>query len=248
MKIKINKFHGCGNDFLITEDSAWETIKDKESFVKKICARRFGAGADGFLYLKKESQNEYTWEFYNSDGSYAEMCGNAARCVGQYLFIHKNLDSGSMNTGAGKIFFKKERDLISVKISSLSEIKTVAQNVYMLNTGVPHIVVVDSLNEAEDIKNYRMFDNEINEKGCNVTFISTKGSPYEVKTFERGVEAFTLACGTGAVAAAAIMHSLKNIKEVDIKMPGGPLQVRFQKQEVFLVGPAVQVYQGDYIC
>lgn len=244
--MKISKLHGCGNDFIITTDQKWLEVKDKKDFVKKICQRKFGVGADGFLFLKKSNAEDYMWDFYNSDGSYAEMCGNAARCVGEYLFSMFNLTEIILETKAGKIFIKKIENNYSVKMLVSVSATLVEENIYFINTGVPHLVAVDTPDENKVISKYRQYNNKIDKTGCNITFINTKKSPYLVKSFERGVEAFTSACGTGAVAAALVLKDLKKQSTIEVKMPGGKFKIEVNEKGVYLIGPAVYVYKGEY--
>jgi len=242
--MKILKLQGCGNDFIFTEDTAFENILDKRAFVKKICQRKFSVGADGFIFLKKQT-DDFHWDFYNSDGSDAEMCGNAARCAALYIQSKYKINKTNLVSLAGRHELMADKGEYTVEMLSLSSLETLAESIYFINTGVPHVVVINPIETQDVIKKFRYHDNGVDDKGCNVSILSKEGNRNLVKTFERGVEGFTMACGTGAVAAAFVLRDLNGGDKISLVMPGGKLSVSFLNDKVYLSGASEIVFEGE---
>lgn len=249
--------NGAGNTFLMTDarqNPVSETVSQRAAFAKRICSQIGGLTADGLVILEASNPAEppvdFQWDFYNSDGSPAEMCGNAARCVTRF-FIEKikNQSQVSFQTQAGLIIGRPDlhtnRTVVTMpKLSQPGQfleltIGKTRGEFYVINTGVPHLVV-----EGEPVADAALILRkapELGPAGANVTFYeeTTPGHVTAV-TFERGVDDFTLACGTGAVAAAAFARE-KNpfLKKFDIEMPGGVLTVEWLTDtSATLSGPA----------
>lgn len=211
--------------------SSWSESQKKE-WIQKVCESYFGFKTNGVLFLKKEAGFDFTWDFYNSDGSSAEMCGNAARCAVYYYYhqIEKK-EEISLKTIAGEIRGKVlGEDWVQVQMTKTFDEKR-NLNIpdfatgYFINTGVPHFVV-EKAPDKEWASRLR-FHPEFGKPGSNVTFVKViSWDKAEAVTFERGVEDFTEACGTGAVAAAMYLKSkAPNIQSAKIQMPGGELIV-----------------------
>jgi diaminopimelate epimerase len=247
-KMSLVKMHGTGNDFLIsdcTQIDHFARLSSPQELSKTLCKRKFSVGADGLLFLRlPETKNaDLKWEFYNSDGSSAEMCGNAARCVGKYwLESHPDLQSVSVETLGGVIELKKHELGIQVQMPTAhgyQQISNQGPEHTFINTGVPHAVVelqkwdVKVMTDlAQQIKSQSSYK----EHGTNVTFFLKEGDSIKAMTHERGVEDFTLSCGTGAVAAAVV--ALKNNPgQVSVSLPGGDVLV-IHDSASYLCGPA----------
>ncbi len=271
-KIKFTKMSGAGNDFIIIpalKDADQKAIKkflgkvSREDFALKMCHRQLGIGADGLLFLEKPDVNgaSIRWDFYNSDGSRPEMCANASRCVVRYL-VEEKISNGKplkIQTPFGVIHGRKKKDLVTIKIPKVSifdlkkKVLIGNENVEggWIDSGVPHFVVRarnvhehhGRIAKAAMLRNHPYF----HPRGTNVTFIEEIGkNELNAVSFERGVENFTLACGTGAVAAAIYYCKINGTNEpVKINMPGGTLAVGLTSEgDVELTGPALRVCDG----
>ena len=251
-ELQLTKMQGAGNSFLMTDKVMPKNQRIHAT--QRLCDPHFGIGADGMVFLSFEKKGIFEWDFYNSDGSSAEFCGNAARCAALYIFEkypeHKKIE---IKTLAGKI--RCEVKSLSVVEVEMPKVEWLAQQVTIpfwpkpvawLNTGVPHIIVeVDS---DKNLKKYkteasqiRAFD-QLGPSGANVTFLFMH-SPKLVSaiSFERGVEDFTLACGTGAVAAASFVMARSSTMECLIQMPGGNLEISLKEGKFFMQGEAYKI-------
>jgi diaminopimelate epimerase len=263
---------GAGNTFFIFDErqKPVEELKRPER-IQEICSGAFGAQADGLVFIKKDSELDFAWDFYNSDGSIAEMCGNAARCASFFIFEERpEKQSLRFRTLAGEIEAKQIRlesraqAQIQVKLPEVREAKSEfkvflgSQEVggCYVNTGVPHFV----LEGEPDFKLAKFLRSakEFGPAGTNVTFFqglessSQKKQLMQAVTFERGVEDFTLACGTGAVAAAFAARQqrspqveLNSILQ-EVEMPGGVLNVKWEQNIPFLTGPAQFQFRAQW--
>jgi len=201
----VAKYSANGNDFVVFH--AFEK-QDRNSLAKNLCHRQDGIGADGLIVLIPHDEYDFEWEFYNSDGSLADMCGNGSRACAHYAFINE-LASSKMSflTGAGVINAKVSKSHGKKKAMVLSELtppqiidKEIQHNSkswWLLNTGVPHLVSIVS-----DIKDFDILEaRELRDKyNANVNIAFVEGDNLRVRTYERGVEDETLACGTGMAA------------------------------------------------
>lgn len=251
--ISLTRVSGAENTFLIADlfdaelskkISSWSSEK-KAEFTKKVCTGFFGLNTDGVLFLRPEKNYDFAWDFFNADGSSAEMCGNAARCATVYFheFIERK-DKVHFHTLAGSItgeFLAVDR--ASVEMTKISEVHPHVQleneDGFFVNTGVPHYVLAKPPQKA--LAQKLRFHPHFGKSGSNITFVETV-SETEAKavTFERGVEDFTQACGTGAVAAAAFLaHQNQNKNSFRIQMPGGLLEVQNARpnEKPLLTGP-----------
>lgn len=250
---KISRMSGAGNTFFL-----WNAIENpipvesRTAVVRLLCSGYTGFRTDGFVFLDSSSHGEcdFVWDFYNSDGSSAEMCGNAARCVALYYFKKMNpqVHGVAFQTRAGLVRARwvdqEEIEVIMPPQSSGPEFIEILvgrkpYDFFYTNSGVPHLIVEGEPDEALAAQLRR--SPEVGEAGTNVTFVNevTPGE-LEAVTYERGVEGFTLACGTGAIAAAQFSKE-KNplLKNHLIEMPGGALRVHFDgPQQISLIGPA----------
>lgn len=255
---------GCGNDFLFVDSIRNLPPRFTPTEVRFYCDRHFGVGADGLVVLKSSETADVGWDFFNSDGSRAEMCGNAARCAIRYV-SEKYLpdETVAIETAAGIVKGRMLADRrVEVGLSaphadfaSTEHILEIDKNVYQLNcvnTGVPHAVL-----EVKDLMTYPIarVGKQIQAhplfkaKGTNVTFYQRLvANRIRATTFERGVAAETLACGTGAAAAALIFsQNYAQPLPVNVSVPGGDLVVDLSpvSRVLLLVGPAEYVFEVD---
>lgn len=239
--MKIPLISGAGNTFYFIEDT--DKRIDKKSFVIDLCKKNF---ADGVVFLNKKKAGEYTWDFYNNDGSVAEMCGNAARSAGAYIFTYfsENQKTVVLNTLAGRIYIENPAPHIYQLVMTPFKVFTHAKYFYC-NTGVPHILYfIDDIKTYSDYKEIckqLRFHNDFIPQGVNVTLVQvTKNeNVYKAVSYERGVEDFTQACGTGA-ASVALYNLVKNNKmKTNIEMPGGTLMMDLSNSHrPLMLGPA----------
>lgn len=264
--INFYKMSGCGNDFIIIDNRDFVVpTQNLSEFAKKICFRRMSAGADGLVLIENTMDADFKWRFYNSDGSLAEMCGNAARCTARFAFLH-NIAGPEMSfkTGAGIISAQVMGENAKVKMTAPKDIKDKDTieidgrplDFISLNTGVPHVVIkvdeIDSIDVINIGKKIR-FHEKFSPTGTNVNFISrTSGNNIVIRTYERGVENETLACGTGCVAAAlACAKDRGGSSPVKcLTKSGNILTIHFTKEQtgfedVFLEGDARIIYKGE---
>jgi len=247
MRFQFQKMHGCGNDFLIYDQmKEVEVSPFKKQEIQFLCDRHFGVGADGFVILARGGNSTHAvWKFFNSDGSEAEMCGNAARCAVRYLTDHYFPEEEviSIETIAGVIKGKVNADLGGVEVTLFSRGDSKPEFVekiirsdeevvrcYCINTGVPHAVIeVKDLRRTaiSKIGKFVMHHPAFQPELTNVTFFQQRVGPQIMATtYERGVEAETLGCGTGAAAAALVFSELyMQPLPVTVAMPGGTIFV-----------------------
>ncbi|MFP5518632.1 MAG: diaminopimelate epimerase [Bdellovibrionia bacterium] len=259
------KYSGAGNSFVIAACSEKNATTGKLSqLAKKICSRESGLGADGFLVLIPTlNKDEFTWDFYNSDGSVAEMCGNAARCAALYISNQQKSANKKIqfNTLAGTVRTELAAEsLITVEMTPLVggdveqlTIEGKEISFFRVNTGVPHVVIdLGAEFRPEPLKNMAAIlraHKHFGNAGTNVTLVQ-KIRTDEVKavTYERGVEDFTLACGTGAVAAAAFNKHSSGAMKTTVEMPGGTLIVEFgsANEQPRMMGPAIEICKFEW--
>lgn len=253
-----------GNDFVIIERHHVTTSPRHSLLAKNICDRKFGAGADGLLILEKSKIADVRMRIFNADGSEAEMCGNGARCAAFYLRRKSKLE---IQTKAGIINSEVKGDNIKIKLTDPGAMRlgipimvgTRLLKVNFINAGVPHTVIfVEGLNKIDVVNLGRMirFHKNFTPKGTNVDFVEVLGKGLiAIRTYERGVEDETLACGTGAVASAllySLLSTLYSLHKINVLTRSGEtLKVYLQKNDnkfhdVWLEGKARIVYKGEY--
>ncbi len=266
--IPFTKMSGSGNDFIII-DHRQPLIPEKEMvhFVRAVCRRKFSVGADGLIFIESSDKADFAWKFFNGDGSVAEMCGNGARCAARYAFA-KKIAPVTMRflTLAGEIEAQIVNGSVRITLTPPEEVRcnltlTVdgkEETLHSINTGVPHVV-----HFVEDIDNAQVdawgrvirFHEMYQPAGTNVNFVGVVNSnTLQVRTYERGVETETLACGTGAVASA-IIASLQGFVTPPVKVitsGGEQLIIHFFLEnrsepvikDVYLEGTTNFIYEG----
>ncbi len=264
LKLPLVKMHGASNDFLICDlrdpalHAKWNAIVPqikRFEWVKKVCDRNKGVGADGFVFLEPHLQYDFAWDFYNSDGSTAEMCGNAARCAALCVLQNSTtLKSLEFLTLAGPIkAFLSWPGTVTVETSiiqrepAMRAISFSGKETHfrLFNTGVPHCVLersaTDELRNEENKNLARRLrsHSSLGPKGSNVTFFQQiQVGHIRSVTFERGVEDFTMACGTGVLAAGFEYCQNQQRSSCQVSVPGGELSVDFCESRPRLTGPA----------
>ena len=263
--IEFYKMSGSGNDFIIIDNRDFSLdIGDLSEFARRVCKRKFSVGADGLVVIEPSDNADFKWRFFNSDGSLAEMCGNAARCTARFAYM-KGIAGEKMSweTIAGIISAEVKEDTVKVKLTDPSPVEAQIQiemngQKFILDgidTGVPHAVVfVDDLDHYDVYHHGRQirFHEYFAPRGTNADFASViNRHKISLRTYERGVEDETLACGTGMVAAAltAAQRGLVESPVEVLVMSGETLLVYFENQngfwrEIYLEGKVKIVYHG----
>ncbi|MBD3295839.1 MAG: diaminopimelate epimerase, partial [Candidatus Omnitrophica bacterium] len=258
--IQFTKCVASGNDFIVIDDTGGEGAargRDYSGIARDVCRRRVSVGADGILVIEDSDKADFRMRVINPDGSEVDMCGNGARCCCYYASMTGRGEKMKFETGAGLLEAEVSGSMVRIRMSDPVDIKTginlgIGKNmmiVHSLNTGVPHVVhLVDDLSGydvrkmGKAIREHSMFQPE----GTNVDFVGeTSNGTAGIRTYERGVEDETLACGTGNVAAAVVLGLLgKADSPVELRTMGGDtLKVYFSLSgskitDVFLEGPA----------
>jgi len=260
------KMNGAGNDFVLYDNRS-RSVKLTTEQVVRICDRHRGVGADGVIGLIPcdSGKADWAWEFWNSDGSVAEMCGNGARCFARYIQrMTGGVQETNFETVAGVISAGFRGELVSVNLTAPKDERLNLQvplasagetTIHSINTGVPHAVIyVPDADKAmlstvgPEVRRHTVFG----PRGTNVNFVQVLGSnSIRVRTFERGVEGETLACGTGLTAAALISSRVHGFSSpVKVRVQGGDdLEVSFDQSNgafsnVRLCGPADFCFYG----
>jgi len=264
--IPFYKMSGSGNDFIIIDNR--EKVVDIDhlnEFIVKICRRKMSVGADGFILIDTSDQADFSWHFYNSDGGRAEMCGNGARCAAQFAFLNGiAAKKMSFETDAGILIAQITDDRVKIKMPDPAELRLDYQieveagplAINSINTGVPHVVIlsedvegIDVVERGREIRSHRAFA----PAGTNVNFISIKqDNTIAIRTYERGVENETLACGTGAIAGALVIASqFKTESPIRICTRSGEFLTIYFKVvdgfygDIYLEGDARVIYKAE---
>ncbi len=258
MSIEFYKYQAVGNDFIIIDEIKNRILEDKKEFTKKYCTRKFSIGADGVLFLSKSKICDFKMRIFNSDGSEDEMCGNGIRCLSKYIKDQKLIDKNKIKieTLAGKkdVFFEDGKISVSMgkpeyKDDPKQEIDIDGKKIiiYYINTGVPHVVVF--LNFPKDIIKKIRYHKRFQPQGTNVNIVD-ENDFMKVKTYERGVEDFTLSCGTGACASVLVKYLLdkKTLKRT-VETKGGVLNIELVEknnsiEDIILSGEVHKIYKG----
>jgi len=270
--MRFAKLQGSGNDFVVIDNRDGKVEEflrslnlDIKEFVKGVCAFHTGVGADGLILIEnpENPENHFKWQFFNSDGSVAEMCGNGSRCAVRFAFdegiVGKEVRFETL-AGVIKAYVLDGGKRIKVQLTPPKDYREVSLSLdtqsiegYFINTGVPHFVAVVNDLEKIDVKKLGRairFHPEFQPKGTNVNFIEREGDDaIRIRTYERGVEGETLACGTGATASAIVAYKngIVSKKPVRVLTKGGEvIAIDFDDEfkEVFLEGGVVRVFDG----
>lgn len=267
MLLHFYKMNGAGNDFIVI-DNRDLSIKLSKGEIEALCDRHRGIGADGLLAVEPaENGADYKFRYYNADGGEAEMCGNGARCFGRFTahIGDEVQNSVSFETIAGMLTAEMigedvriaMSDPFDLDLNTNCEIESLGAAIHFINTGVPHaIAFVDDLENLDVVKHGATirYHERFSPKGTNANFAKVLAPDHiAIRTYERGVEGETLACGTG-MCAAALIHSLLTDAPSPVKVDvagGDTLEIAFERTgentfaNVTLSGPADFVFEGD---
>lgn len=257
MTLEFYKYQGTGNDFVMIDNRSLFFPKQDSSLIEKLCDRRFGIGADGLILLENDDVTDFKMVYYNSDGNESSMCGNGGRCLVAFAKQLKVIDATTTFIATDGLHHATVASdgLVSLQMIDVNEIKITPEYTF-LNTGSPHHVQI-----VEDLKNYNIkedgaairYGDLYGKAGSNVNFVSQiNEDTFAVRTYERGVEDETLACGTGVTAVALAMYATRvtTSNAIHLNVEGGNLEVSFEPKgnqftNVFLKGPAEFVFQGQ---
>ena len=259
MAIKFEKYQGTGNDFILVDDWDKQFPVNNEEWIRSLCTRKFGIGADGLILLQTDENADFRMMYFNADGKQGSMCGNGGRCIAHFAwqkgFAGRNMRFAAVD-GLHQAIVNDD-ETIRLSMQPVAGMKEYG-GAFLLDTGSPHYVSfvedngsVDVVNEGRRVRNSEQFE----KNGINVNFVETSGeNAIVVRTYERGVEDETLSCGTGVVASALAYTGRKGMSrhkrfEVNVATKGGELKVYFKKvdgsvADVWLEGPAIQVFRG----
>lgn len=258
--MKFTKASAAGNDFILIDNRKKKLSGTEQDFFRDICRRRYSIGADGVILLESSTRADFHYRHFNSDGLPAAMCGNGARCISRFAY-ERNIAGAELSFEINGVIYKAICRAESITVifpypkSADTKMKIFPESPLreagFINTGVPHYVIftddVDDVNVEEEGKKYRSHPEF--KQGTNVDFVEiSDGHSLKIRTFERGVEAETLACGTGA-AASAVIANLKNSVSppVRVETRGGLLEIDWdsRKKTLLLTGTADLVYEGE---
>jgi diaminopimelate epimerase len=255
MEIRFLKYEGAGNDFILVDNREEWFDADNVSFVKFLCNRRFGIGADGLILIQERYGYDFEMRYFNSDGREASMCGNGGRCITAFArklgIIDTNADFLAVDGPHEAVV--ETNGLVNLKMADVPSYEMINGDFY-LNTGSPHYVVFLDTLEGLDVDGEGRkirYSDRFKEVGTNVNFARLMDGKLTVYTYERGVENETLACGTGITATALCAAVKSNLTkgEFPVKAKGGHLSVSFERtaegfKNIWLKGPATFVFEG----
>jgi len=265
-KIPFYKMQGSGNDFILI-DGRKGILKGKnlKGLARTVCDRHYSVGADGLIVIVPSRRADFKWRFFNADGSEAEMCGNGSRCAAHFAFLKKIAKrTMAFETLAGIIRAEVKAETVRVQLTTARNLR---QNIsipfdggartgHFINTGVPHVVYLSGDLATEDVDGVgrrTRYHDLFKPAGTNVNFIQVLGKhKLRIRTYERGVEGETLACGTGSVAAALVAGSLRMVSSpVQVTTRSGEkLTITFEGDaegfgQIFLEGEAAVICEGN---
>lgn len=257
-QIHFYKYQGAGNDFVLIDNRSKNFQYTTNNIVLQLCDRRFGVGSDGLMLLQDHRDYDFEMLYFNADGQLGSMCGNGGRCIVAFAKHLGIIDTETNFLAVDGHHYAKisaEGNWVDLQMIDVKDIDRDG-SAYVLNTGSPHYVnqvkglkEMDVYHSGKDIRNNATYKAE----GINVNFVEDWGDHLFVRTFERGVEDETYACGTGVTAVALAMakdQGQTGSLKTDIKVLGGDLRIEFDYNgddftNIFLCGPAELVFEGD---
>jgi diaminopimelate epimerase len=256
-KLPFVKYHGAGNDFVLMDLCRSTLHVDFAALARSICDRRFGIGADGLLLLFPSTVADFKMRIFNPDGTEPAMCGNGLRCLAHYVLKSRNIFSEvSVETRCGVFRCRGWEDQIAVRMGWPTKLfwslPLEKYTVYVVDTGVPHAVIFVDRLDAVDVAaegRFLRFHPRFSPEGANVNFVTVlQGDKLSLRTYERGVEGETLACGTGAAAAAFVAREVRRVPSPICVQTRSSETLRFLffEEEMEMVGSAEEVFRGVY--
>lgn len=270
-ELEFTKMHALGNDFIVVYDPENQHTEEMICrLAQAYCQRRFGIGADDVLFVTPGKESDVEMRIFEPDGSEAHMCGNGIRCVAHMLNQHGYKFPLTISTLAGERTIVKEGENYQVNMDEpdfrrcaflateseetfFEELVKINENKFEVsgvNVGEPHLVIfVEDVDRVEvpEVGHRVRFSDFVQEEGVNVNFVEVVDQgTIRVRTYERGVEDETPACGTGATASAVLSHRLQEINNhITVEMPGGAVEISYRNGErAVLSGPAESVFTG----
>lgn len=259
MVLPFSKYHGAGNDFILINGQQIDFPLHDDALISELCHRQFGIGADGLMVLIPSEKSDFTLHYFNADGKLGSLCGNGSRCAVAFAQKQGWLKGDFCRFEAADGLHQAwlfEDGRIKISMNNVDKVMQLGNEKWFAFTGSPHVIVwtqdietVDVFEQGGQIRHDPVFG----PKGTNASFAkwNSDGNYIELRTFERGVEAETLSCGTGAVAAAIIAFAsqLTDQTNLAVQYPGGVLEVAFENHKgyfknVFLTGPVRRVFAG----
>lgn len=256
MQLEFYKYQGAGNDFVMIDNRSGFFPKENTQLIAHLCDRRFGIGGDGLILLENDTDTDFKMVYYNSDGNQSSMCGNGGRCLVAFakdLEVIEDKTTFIATDGLHHASFE-DNGLVSLQMIDVPTID-IKKDHSFLNTGSPHHVQM-----VEDLEHYNIkeegaairYGSLYGAAGSNINFVKKiDDTTFRLRTYERGVEDETLACGTGATAVAIAMNATgqTDATAINVNVEGGKLVVSFDKTpngftNVFLKGPAEFVFKG----
>jgi diaminopimelate epimerase len=256
MILNFYKYQGTGNDFILIDNRNLDFPKSNVNIVRNLCDRRFGIGADGLILLENSDSADFNMIYFNADGNESTMCGNGGRCIVAFAKILNIIKNTTTFTAIDGLHFATiNNTTVNLQMSDVSDIK-IFKNHTFLNTGSPHHVTFRDTIKDMDVQELGAkirYGAPYFDEGTNVNFVEQVSKTiFNVRTYERGVENETLACGTGvtAVAIAAYETNKTPHNSLTLNVLGGKLEVSFIKKEnnytnVYLKGLTQFVYKGN---
>lgn len=256
--MEFSKYHGAGNDFVIIDDREASFDLNDQALIAHLCDRHFGIGADGLMLLRKHDRHDFEMVYFNADGAPSSMCGNGGRCL--VAFAHRFGVIGDQTTflAVDGVHHAEvlSAERIKLAMNDVEEILKPDDEGLLIDTGSPHYLLrragiekLDVFHEGRRIRNRE----EFRADGVNVNFLERKGDQVFIRTYERGVENETLACGTGVTAAALAMAYWEQMDSpVHLRAVGGDLTVSFERtshgfKHIWKTGPVKHVFDGTYL-
>ena len=258
MQLNFFKYQGAGNDFILIDNRDLSFNHEQTALVAKLCDRRFGIGADGLMCLELINGFDFKMVYYNADGKPSSMCGNGGRCIvafAKHLGIIKEETNFLAVDGPHYAKIAESGEWVSLQMIDVEKVNKDGE-AYVINTGSPHYIKFDEAvadkNVYEEGKAIR-YNDTYSQEGININFVEDKADYLFVRTYERGVEDETYACGTGVTAVAladAVAKNKLGANETAIKVLGGNINIKYNYDgkkftNVFLEGPAMQVFEGE---
>ncbi len=256
MKINFSKYNGAGNDFIVIDDRG-NKINNNSSLIEQLCNRNFGIGGDGLILIKESKSTDFEILHYTSDGNLGSLCGNGSRCGVLFAYKNKIIDKKTIFDAFDGIHKAEivDDDLVKMEMKINSDI---IENEYgiWVDTGSPHLVIEKDNADKLDVNllgSSIRYNDYYKEEGVNVNFVEKiTNESFKIRTYERGVESETLACGTGSTASAIGMNYLgkSDSKNITMKCRGGELKVEFNSKDdlftnISITGPAKLVFEGQ---
>ena len=255
MKINFSKYNGAGNDFILIDDRE-NLINDNKSLISYLCNRHFGIGGDGLIILKESNNSDFEILHYTSDGNLGSLCGNGSRCAVLFAYNKDIISKKTVFHAFDGIHNAEILDngLIRMEMKVNSDIVSNSYGIW-LDTGSPHLVIEKNDTDKLDVNiegRLIRYNDFYKEEGVNVNFVEKiSDDHFKIRTYERGVENETLACGTGSTASAICMNFLgkTNSSNITMQCKGGDLNVQFNSsekgyKEISITGTAKLVFEG----